>query len=184
MPRVVLLKPGSLVRSPSGEILDARSTVSLIVSGELKIMVDSGAKGDAGQITAALAREGLSPGDIDILVNTHSHSDHTENNWLFSGAAILAPKEGQIIAAGVLSMDAPGHTSDSIAVVVRAYKTVVIAGDALPTFSNYVKGVPPALHINREQAVSSMMRIIDIADIVIPGHDRPFSVADKKYIEL
>jgi len=61
---------------------------------------------------------------------------------------------------------------------------VVLAGDALPTFSNYVKGVPPAHHVDRVMACRSMSRILKIADVVIPGHDRPFSVRDKAYAGL
>jgi N-acyl homoserine lactone hydrolase len=59
---------------------------------------------------------------------------------------------------------------------------VVIAGDALPTFSNYLKGVPPAQHVDRNLACMSMNRILKIADVVIPGHDLPFSVPKKAYV--
>ncbi|WP_292478452.1 hypothetical protein [Methanothrix sp.] len=50
---------------------------------------------------------------------------------------------------------------------------MVIAGDALPTLGNF-KEDPPALHYDRLLAVASMDKIIAIADMVIPGHDRPF----------
>ena len=81
-------------------------------------------------------------------------------------------------------MDTPGHSTDSISVVVESQNVVVLAGDALPTFSNYIKGVPPAHHVDRGMACRSMSRILKIADVVIPGHDRPFSVRDKAYASL
>jgi glyoxylase-like metal-dependent hydrolase (beta-lactamase superfamily II) len=59
---------------------------------------------------------------------------------------------------------------------------IVIAGDALPTLNNLLKDVPPALHVDRKLALSSMSRVIEIADIVVPGHDKPFSVTEGKYI--
>jgi N-acyl homoserine lactone hydrolase len=184
MPQVLLLKPGSILRGLGGEILDARSSVALIRAGSKNIVVDSGAEDDGDQIIAALAKMGLSPEDIDILVNTHSHPDHCANNHLFSTARLLAPEDKQIIGPGVLTMNTPGHTLDSISVVVKSANTIVIAGDALPTFGNYAKDVPPALHVDQILAMSSMHRIIDIADIVIPGHDRPFSVTEKKYVDI
>ena len=53
---------------------------------------------------------------------------------------------------------------------------LVISGDALPTFNNFIKNVPPALHVSSELAISSMSKIINVADVVIPGHDLPFSI--------
>lgn len=204
MPRVFLLKPGSIIRDESGAILDARSSVTLVVSGSKKIIVDTGLMGEERQITEALAKRGMKPEDIDFLVNTHSHPDHCGTNYLFSKAKLLYPKEGQIIAPGVSVIETPGHTLDSISVIVDTADSIVgyvqdskpmdgkrvlikklaIAGDALPTFNNFIKNVPPALHVDRTMAVLSMARIVSIADAVIPGHDLPFSISERKYIKL
>jgi glyoxylase-like metal-dependent hydrolase (beta-lactamase superfamily II) len=81
-------------------------------------------------------------------------------------------------------METPGHSIDSISVVINSRQVIVLAGDALPTFGNYIKMVPPALHANRELAISSMLKILKIADIVVPGHDSPFSISEREYIEL
>jgi glyoxylase-like metal-dependent hydrolase (beta-lactamase superfamily II) len=191
MPKVSVLKPGSLVRDESGNILDARSSAVLVTSGSRKIIVDTGLMGEDGLIIDALARKGLRPQDIDTVINTHPHPDHCGNNHLFSHALRLMPADGETIAPGVWAMATPGHTLDSISIVVEATKSsnvmasvLVIAGDALPTLNNFLKGVPPALHVDRNLAVSSMSRIIEIADIVVPGHDKPFSVAEGRYVQL
>ncbi len=207
MPRVSVLKPGSLIRDKFGNLLDARSSVTLITSGMRKIVVDTGLEGEEKLIIDALARRGLKPEDIDTVVNTHNHPDHCGNNHLFSKAVLLCPGEGETIAPGVFAMATPGHTLDSICVVAEAseaianndianteaeaiarkeaaIKVIVIAGDALPTLNNFLKGVPPALHVDRSLAVSSMSRIIDVADIVVPGHDKPFSLAEGEYTQL
>jgi glyoxylase-like metal-dependent hydrolase (beta-lactamase superfamily II) len=193
-PRVFLLKPGSIKRDESGEILDARSSVTLIISGKRKIVVDTGLEGEAEQIERALSGLGLLPEEIDGIVNTHSHPDHCGNNHLFSRAERLAPQDRQLICPGVWTLATPGHSLDSISVVVgpmtQAQKKadealsagslgipiIVIAGDALPTFGNFQKAVPPALHVDRDLAFSSMNKIIALADTVVPGHDYPFSV--------
>jgi N-acyl homoserine lactone hydrolase len=201
-PQVFLLKPGSILRDDSGRILDARSSVTLIISGQRKIVVDTGLEGEADQIIKALAGLQLAPEEIDSVVNTHSHPDHCGNNHLFSRARILvpAPQDGQMIAPGVWALATPGHSLDSLSVVIGPVPkitktakmpgeegmtpTIVIAGDALPTFGNFQKNVPPALHVDRDLAVSSMEKIIALADIVVPGHDFPFSVRKSMYVQL
>jgi N-acyl homoserine lactone hydrolase len=187
-PRASVIKSGSILRDECGKILDARSSVSLIIAERRKILVDSGLKGEENTIIEGLADYGLEIRDIDTLINTHFHNDHVGNNYLFSGADIIFPREGDKIAPGVRIIETPGHSMDSISVVVDSrifdsMQTIVIAGDALPTFGNYIKMVPPALHINRELAILSMLKILRIADIVIPGHDNPFSVSERAYIK-
>jgi glyoxylase-like metal-dependent hydrolase (beta-lactamase superfamily II) len=102
-------------------------------------------------------------------------------------------------------MATPGHSLDSISIVVegmpndtimanvanmanmvdkaRTPPMIVIAGDALPTFGNFQKNVPPAIHVDRNLAVSSMEKLIQLADIVVPGHDYPFSVRKSMYLQ-
>jgi len=190
LPRVFLLKPGSILRDQGGNILDARSSVTLIKTERGWIIVDTGQVGDEEEILKALADLGLEKSDIDIIVNTHSHPDHCANNRLFSQAKTIYPKDGELIAPGVRALVTPGHSPDSISVVVDATiqqgdemaptsRRVVIAGDALPTLGNFQKRVPPAVHYDRALAVASMNKIIEMADIVIPGHDRPFSLQEE-----
>jgi glyoxylase-like metal-dependent hydrolase (beta-lactamase superfamily II) len=184
MPEVYLLKPGSMQRDESGKILDARSSVTLIVSGTRRIVVDTGLKGEELQILKALAGLSFRPEEIDTVVNTHSHPDHCGNNRLFSRAKILVPKDGETIAPGVWAMETPGHSLDSISVVVESFEIVVMAGDALPTLGNFQKNVPPALHVDRALAMVSMAKIASVADVVVPGHDLPFSIPKRAYIQL
>jgi glyoxylase-like metal-dependent hydrolase (beta-lactamase superfamily II) len=189
VPEVFLLKPGSIRRDGSGNILDARSSVSLIIFGKRRIIVDTGQKGDEKWILNSLAKLDLQPEDIDTIVNTHSHADHCANNYLFSRANILAAKGEEKIVPGVQVIDTPGHSLDSISVVVETRTVecisemkaltglmmiVVMAGDALPTLGNFQKNIPPALHVDRDLAVLSMEKIIGLADVVVPGHDMPF----------
>ncbi len=158
--------------------------MTLISTGTQRIIVDTGLKGEETIILKLLADSGLKPEDIDSVINTHTHQDHIGNNFLFSRAKVLSPKEGDLVAPGVKIIETPGHSMDSISVVVKSQNVVVLAGDALPTFSNYIKGVPPAHHVDRGMACRSMSRILKIADVVVPGHDRPFSVLDKAYVSF
>jgi glyoxylase-like metal-dependent hydrolase (beta-lactamase superfamily II) len=132
----------------------------------------------------ALADLGFRPEEIDTVVNTHSHPDHCGNNHLFSRTKILVPKEGDMIAPGVWAIKTPGHSPDSISVVVESFEIAVMAGDALPTLGNLQKNVPPALHVDRALAMASMAKIASLADVVVPGHDLPFSIRKRAYIQL
>jgi N-acyl homoserine lactone hydrolase len=184
VPRVYLIKPGSMMKNDSGRILDARSSVTLISAGPRKIIVDTGLKGEEEIILNSLAQREVMAEDVDTIVNTHAHPDHIGNNHLFSRAKLLAPTKEELIAPSVKSIETPGHSMDSISIVVESYGVVVLAGDALPTLNNYLKDTPPARHVDRDLAYSSMSRILKIADVVVPGHDRPFSVSNRTYLNL
>lgn len=190
MPAVFLVKPGSIKRDEDGRILDARSSVTIIACGQHTIIVDSGAEGEEELIRREMVRIGIRPEEINTLVNTHSHPDHCGNNHLFSRAMILDAKDGAVIAPGVRIIATPGHSMDSISVAIEVNGAesqklvIVISGDALPTFGNFLKNVPPALHVDRNLAVDSMRKILSLSDIVIPGHDFPFSVRRKECISL
>ncbi len=60
---------------------------SLIQSEGKWIIVDPGIwpVGMRGYLHYALKKEGLKPEDIDIVVNTHLHFDHSDNNIFFRG---------------------------------------------------------------------------------------------------
>ena len=53
--------------------------------------VDTGL--EAASLVDCLAREGLTPEDIDIVINTHLHDDHCGNNSLFTKARFYAHKD-------------------------------------------------------------------------------------------
>lgn len=191
--QIQILKPGLLVRDKFGNILEARSTVTLIQTPHHNIIVDTGTPEDRELIVDNLANHGLALSSIDILINTHLHGDHCGNNSIFTNAKLMAHKleagfdqnsvtavrEGYKVDEGVHIIETPGHTRGSISVVVRSGQdqhTYVLAGDALPIQDNYLKWVPPGINFNPQIALDSMRKIVEIADIVIPGHDGPFEL--------
>ena len=188
-PRGFLLKPGHLERDEEGDILDARSSVTLILASSKKIVVDTGLEDEAEHILGQLAELGISPEEVDLVINTHDHLDHCGNNCLFTRAQVLSGKvgskgkgglkEGDVVAPGVWIMETPGHTLDSISVVCESSRRIVVAGDALPLMGNYLKWVPPRLHVDRDLSMKSMARIVEVAELVFPGHDLPFLVRER-----
>lgn len=156
------------------------------------MIVDTGAGSRMTELTRALAKADISPRDVDAVVNTHLHTDHCGCNDMFVNAKLFAHRledpplgtveveEGSVLAEGVTVIETPGHTPGSISVLVRSDVDYIICGDALPTRANYESMSPPAVHVDRRLAVSSMERIIEAADMVVPGHDAPFKVMGKK----
>jgi len=193
---IEVIKPGILVRNNLGMILSASSTVTLIITEEHNIIVDTALPREGKQIVHALSARGLSVNDIDIVINTHLHGDHIGNNGLFLKAEFIAhakefpPRlanitviEGEFaVCENVRIIETPGHSYGSISVVVELpgqSKTNVVAGDALPIRDNYLQWVPPGIHFDPNIALASMEKIVALADIVIPGHDAPFEITKK-----
>lgn len=188
-----VIKPGILVRNNLGMILQASSTVTLVVGDGNNIIVDTGLPNEKETILKGLSDYGLTKDDINLVINTHLHGDHMGNNALFAKAKFMTHKnelpaklpnvisvQGDFkVSENIRIMETPGHTAGSISVVVwvpETKKTYVIAGDALPIKDNYLKWVPPAINFNPMVALASMKKIVDIADFVIPGHDDIFEI--------
>lgn len=75
----------------SGSRLGATSV--LLSNGRHRICVDTGMAHEAPLLLAALAKRGLAPRDIPIVINTHFHIDHVLNNSLFPQARIHASQK-------------------------------------------------------------------------------------------
>ena len=73
-------------------------------------------------------------------------------------------------------IETPGHSWDSITIIVKLEKNYAIAGDAIPIKGNYEQWIPPIVHVDAKLALESMEKIVRIADVIIPGHDSPFSI--------
>jgi glyoxylase-like metal-dependent hydrolase (beta-lactamase superfamily II) len=188
---ISIIKPGLLVRNNLGLILQASSTVTFIRDEENKIIVDTGLPGEGKKILSGLSQFQIEKEDIDIVINTHLHGDHIGNNALFLNANFIAHekefpaklKSVKIISGeykinkNIKLIETPGHTPGSISIVVdnpSENKTYVISGDALPIKDNYTQWVPPGINYNPKIALASMKKIVDIADVIIPGHDDSF----------
>jgi N-acyl homoserine lactone hydrolase len=190
-PSLYVLVEGSIVRD-GDRIVDASSSSVLVESAGRRIVVDTCARGFRSALVEALYALGLEGGEIDVVVNTHLHSDHSGGNDLFRGARFYAhrlespathfvkPVDGTVLAPGVSIVETPGHTLGSISVLVEGERRYAVAGDALPTKGNYESHVPPGVNVDPRLALASMDRLLSWADVVVPGHGAPFDVLGKK----
>ena len=179
---------GDLVRDEEGKILKADSTSVLIRAPGHKIVVDPSTKYLRPAVKTSFKQIGVFPHEVDIVILTHAHQDHTENLGMYkkakvyihSGSDIEIPgaevvKEDDFkICDGVRMVHTPGHCPEQCSVFVQADRRYAIVGDTIPLEDNLRKMVPPAINTDPEQALESIKRVADYADVVIPGHGFPF----------
>lgn len=203
--------------------------------GDEKILIDTGEmspvisetreKAIGGRIYTfeeGLARFGLKPEDIDVVIHTHLHFDHCENDMKCTKARfyvhraelekihdphpldyryvedyILDVEEnGQLeivdgdceIRPGIRVMHTPVHTPGGLTVFVdTAQGTAAITGFCVIA-ENFnppkqiqaldMEVIPPGTSVNPEQAYDLMLRVRELADIVIPLHEPAFAALE------
>ncbi|EHP87433.1 MBL fold metallo-hydrolase [Methanotorris formicicus] len=188
---IKLLYKGELIREDE-TIRKASSSVTLIQTENHNIIVDTSTKDKRELIIEELKKLNLEPKDIDVVINTHRHYDHIENNDLFENAVVYAsPQEcineclGCKLYSGsdevnefepiekfrddeVIILKTPGHTWGSISVV---YGNYIVAGDAVPLKDNALLDIPPAVRVDYRSAKGSLRRIKLLKKNIITGHD-------------
>ncbi len=214
-PRVHLIAQGWTLNTSEGRL--GFCGVTLIDTGDRKILVDVAQVGRRALILERLAKRGLAPTDIDTVVMTHAHWDHLLNADVFEHAEFVVhtdersyvrsphpndwatPKytnaiidrlrvrevrEGDQVVPGVTVVETPGHTVGSISVLVNTGGgTICIAGDALPHARSVYTRQPAIVFDTEEHASASIAKILDAADTIYPGHDRPFRRESSGHIE-
>lgn len=85
--------------------------------------------------------------------------------------------DGAQIIPGVTVLDLPGHSVGSLGLAVETdLGLAVITGDALHNGRVLETLQPPLVFWDAEAARRSVRRVIDVAELVYPGHDRPFRI--------
>lgn len=193
MNSIDVLVLGYLERFEDGSVnlKETWSTSSLIRTDDGHvIVVDTSSDFMRSPIKSAFKQIGkIFPDDVDMVVLTHCHTDHIGNVSLFKNATVYVHegeectipdakivKEDTEIAKGVRLVHTPGHSDGSMSVFVEADRRYAIVGDAAPLKDNFTKRIIPALHTDAEAARTSLEKIAEWADVVVPGHDKPFKV--------
>lgn len=174
------------------EGLLASSTTTLVKERGLNIIVDPGAN---KELIKKLEEEGLKPEEIDYVLVTHYHLDHTLNTALFPKAKVLDcltvyendreyDHEGKIPGTDLKIFLTPGHADEMCSLIVPTSKgKVVIASDNFWWMDHEKQKI----NINKKDPYASDMKtliksrkkILKIADWIIPGHGKMFKVEKK-----
>ncbi|MBQ5483444.1 MAG: MBL fold metallo-hydrolase [Candidatus Methanomethylophilus sp.] len=193
MNSIDVLVLGYLERFEDGSVnlKETWSTSSLIRTDDGHvIVVDTSSDFMRSPIKSAFKQIGkIFPDDVDMVVLTHCHTDHIGNVSLFKNATVYVHegeectipnakivKEDTEIAKGVRLVHTPGHSNGSMSVFVEADRRYAIVGDAAPLKDNFTKRIIPALHTDADAARESLEKIAEWAEVIVPGHDKPFKV--------
>jgi glyoxylase-like metal-dependent hydrolase (beta-lactamase superfamily II) len=65
------------------------SSCTLLSRATARVLVDTGLSLQESPLVRALAAHGVTPDDVNLVINTHLHVDHCGNNALFPRAAIF-----------------------------------------------------------------------------------------------
>ena len=83
------------------------------------------------------------------------------------------------IVKGVKVLLTPGHSPGSQSVAIETEKGTALITGFCCINENFVEGVwpvtPPSIHANATQAYDSMLKVKEIADIIIPLHESTFA---------
>jgi N-acyl homoserine lactone hydrolase len=188
------------------KFLTGISTVALIRLNGRTLLFDTGPYAYRPILQMRLKKLGVDPGEIDTVVLSHVHWDTAANADLFPNAEIVLHKKElayaetpdshdadtpayigralrrlrlrtvtgeQEIAAGIRIVELPGHSPGSIGALVGnsllAGDAVTCAGDAAVGDIRYQRGYD-------DRARQSLSKALTLAEIIYPGHDRPFRV--------
>ena len=87
-------------------------------------------------------------------------------------------EEGYEIEPGVQLIHTPGHSPGSMSVMVETDSGLAaVSGDVRHYSSIALTRKNPLVFWNEMQATQSINRIVETADVIYPGHDRPFGIA-------
>jgi glyoxylase-like metal-dependent hydrolase (beta-lactamase superfamily II) len=180
--------------NPGPMTLDGTNTwVLREPAGNACVVVDPGPL-DEGHLTRVADH-----GPIELIVLTHGHSDHAEGAGRLhelTGAPIVARDPALCVAAEPLSGDAaqhaagvewltvmtPGHSSDSVCIVLPADRAL-LTGDTILGRGTTVVAHPDG---RLGAYLESLRRLRDLAatdiDVLLPGHgpvlDAPLETLD------
>jgi glyoxylase-like metal-dependent hydrolase (beta-lactamase superfamily II) len=194
MAKVKILVKG-YVREKNGEEFASSSTI-LIQYNNLNIIVDPGINREA--LLGGLAKTDLKIEDINFIIVTHIHLDHSLLAGIFENAKILdnsdmysfdskmVGHEGKIPNTDIEIIKTPGHDQFHCSVLVKTEDLgkVIIAGDAFWWADEEEQKTDKQslldhkdLYVKDEKALrESRERILNLADYIIPGHGEMFKV--------
>lgn len=127
--------------------------------------------------------------DINIVINTHGDIDHVGNNSLFGNATFISGQdickgdvfsfftESYEVEPGILVITTPGHSIEDVSVKVETKEgTIVVAGDLFENEDDVKDESWKVFSKYPKRQVKSRIKILEIADFIIPGHGKMFKV--------
>lgn len=206
----------------------------LIKGSDKNILIDTGefiprssfeieqAIGKVYSFEEALSQHGLKPEDINIVLHTHLHNDHCENdskciNAIFyvhenelkqihnphpldfrynedfiseieEKGQIVQLKEDTEVLPGIKMIHTPAHTPGGMSILIDTEKgRVMITGFCVieenlnppPKIRGMgMEVIPPGTLVNSYEAYDILLKIKEMADLIIPLHEPKFAFVE------
>ncbi len=93
--------------------------------------------------------------------------------------------EGDVLAPGVSVLHLPGHTPGCMGLLLEhsSMPRTVVAGDAVKNIAELAKGAA-AMSMDQEATSRSIAKVRDLAERVIPGHDRTLQIEKDRIVAV
>jgi len=141
------------------------SAVYVLKLNNKNILIDTSTKENEQELLEDLEKLKLKPDNINFIILTHSHWDHTGNLDLFPNAKIINNKNLEQLPEELKPIKTPGHTQDSLCFL---YKDILFSGD---TIFNEGTGRTDLEGGNEKQIQESIKKIKTLKyNILCPGH--------------
>ena len=171
------------------------STTTLIRENDVNVIVDPGMNKEL--LLKALEKEGLTVKDINFVILTHYHVDHSALTGMFENAQIMdddtiysfdgtqKEHDGKVPGTEIEIISTPGHDPFHCSVLAKTKDgNVVVAGDVIwwGDTENQKLDVKSLLdrkdpyEKDHEKLIESRKKILELADWIIPGHGKMFKV--------
>jgi N-acyl homoserine lactone hydrolase len=128
----------------------------------------------------------MHPDEYAYSLNPHLN-DWATPAWtgaIFERLTVRPIQEGDELIPGVGIVNMPGHSPGSIGLTVEMPDGLaVITGDALHFAPVALTKRNPLVFWDPEEAAHSIERVVDMADVIYPGHDQPFRITASGEIE-
>lgn len=128
----------------------------------------------------------MHPAELDYIKNPHA-GDHATPRWtkaVLDGYDVRSVTGGTELMPGVSIVEAPGHSAGTIAVAVETDAGIaVVTGDSIQSAEVATQGRNALVFWNEAQANASVKRLVELADVIHPGHDLSFRILESGAVE-
>lgn len=145
---------------------DTFGSTIYVLKLEKNILIDTSSEDNQEELLKDLGELKLKPEDIDLVVLTHNHWDHTGNLNLFKRAEIITNENLENLPSFLKPIKTPGHSEDSLCFL---YKDILFSGDTL--FDSGGRGRTDLPGGDEEKIQDSIEKLKKIKyNILCPGH--------------